>query len=83
MTATPQPSFDQEWRRFSDYIAELYTGNKSISLDELVQEMKGMEKRVAEAFIQKTLRETAGSRAQTAERLGISKRKIRYYLNET
>ncbi|MEM1501858.1 sigma-54 dependent transcriptional regulator [Domibacillus sp. 8LH] len=83
LAAVPAPSFDQEWRRFSDYIAHLYAGNEPISLDELIQEMKGMEKRLAEAFIQKTLRETAGSRAQTAERLGISKRKIRYYLNET
>ncbi|WP_375337567.1 helix-turn-helix domain-containing protein [Domibacillus sp. PGB-M46] len=33
--------------------------------------------------MQKTLRETAGSRVKTAERLGISKRKIRCYLNET
>lgn len=40
-------------------------------------------KTAVEAFIKKTLKETAGSREQAAEKLGISKRKIRYYLNET
>ncbi|MCI2253926.1 iron-containing alcohol dehydrogenase [Domibacillus sp. PGB-M46] len=53
MTATPQPSFDQKWRRFSGYIADLYTGNEAISLDERIQEMKGMEKRAAKRLFKK------------------------------
>lgn len=81
--AVPQHSFNQEWQHFSDWIAQLYAGNEPVNLEKLIQEMKRMEKKAAQAFIQKTLRETAGSRTQTAEQLGISKRKIRYYLNET
>ncbi|MET1032124.1 sigma-54-dependent transcriptional regulator [Domibacillus tundrae] len=80
---TPARSFESEWRRFSNRLADLYNGDELVQLDELLHMMKRMEKRTAEAFIKKTLKETAGSREQAAEKLGISKRKIRYYLNET
>lgn len=82
--ASPQTrTFESDWRLFSSYILDSYANDEAINLDDLVQTMKRMEKRTAEAFIHKTLKETAGNREQAAQKLGISKRKIRYYLNET
>ncbi|WP_046173407.1 sigma-54-dependent transcriptional regulator [Domibacillus indicus] len=76
-------SFHAEWSCFSDELIELYNSDEPLELDRLLHTMKRMEKRAAEAFIRKTLKETAGCREQAAKKLGISKRKIRYYLNET
>ncbi len=75
--------FPNEWQRFSEKVLDIYHGQEDHHLDELIDAMKKMEKRTATAVIQKTLQETAGNRREAAEKLGISTRKIRYYLNET
>lgn len=76
--------FPDEWKRFSEKVLHVYLGQEEDHrLDELINAMKKMEKRTATAVIQKTLQETAGNRREAAEKLGISTRKIRYYLNET
>ncbi|OES45737.1 sigma-54-dependent transcriptional regulator [Domibacillus iocasae] len=78
----PTRSFESEWQRFSKQVTDLYNSDEPVGLDELLQTMKRMEKQTAEAFINKTLKETAGNRELAAKKLGVSKRKIRYYLNE-
>lgn len=75
--------FQDEWRIFSEKVMNVYRGQDHLPLDELIEFMKKMEKRAATAVIQKTLQETAGNRKIAAEKLGVSLRKIRYYLNET
>lgn len=75
--------FPDEWKRFSEKVLDVYHGQEEHHLDELIDTMKKMEKRTATAVIQKTLKETAGNRKEAAAKLGISTRKIRYYLNET
>ncbi|WP_342512517.1 sigma-54 dependent transcriptional regulator [Sporosarcina sp. FSL K6-1522] len=75
--------FPDEWQQFSDTVMGAYKGQDERPLDEVIEVMKKMEKRTATALIQKALQETAGNRKAAAEKLGISLRKIRYYLNET
>ncbi|WP_315849911.1 sigma-54-dependent transcriptional regulator [Bacillus thermotolerans] len=74
--------FLDEWQSFAEQVVRLYNGQESIPLADLLQKMKKMEKRTAAAIIHEKLKETAGNRDQAAERLGLSKRQIRYYLNE-
>lgn len=77
------PHFPNEWANFSKKIMAVYTGQEKLPFDDLIQLMKKMEKRTALAIIQNSLHKTAGNRKETAEDLGITLRKIRYYLNET
>lgn len=84
-TSSPEVplQFPKEWKLFSDHVMDLYNEQNDMNLEELIAVMRKMENRTAAAFIQKTLKETAGNRREAAEKLGISLRKIRYYLNET
>ncbi|KAA0965687.1 sigma-54-dependent Fis family transcriptional regulator [Sporosarcina sp. ANT_H38] len=75
--------FPDEWKLFSEKIMSIYNEQEQFPLEELLALMKSMEKRTAVAMIKKSLHETAGNRKETSENLGISRRKIRYYLNET
>lgn len=74
--------FPDEWASFSDKVMAIYTGKESLPFDDLIQLIKKMEKRTALAIIQNSLHKTAGNRKEAAEKLGITQRKIRYYLNE-
>ncbi|OCA81233.1 sigma-54-dependent transcriptional regulator [Pseudobacillus wudalianchiensis] len=75
-------NFLNEWRQFSDRVERVYKGDDPMLLNELIKEMKKMEKKTAAAMIHNSLKETAGNRERAAARLGLSKRQIRYYLNE-
>ncbi|MFS0576787.1 sigma-54 dependent transcriptional regulator [Sporosarcina sp. 179-K 3D1 HS] len=75
--------FPDEWNKFSKKVMAIYNGDEQQSLDDVLSLIKKMEKRTAAALIKKSLHETAGSRKETAQKLGVSPRRIRYYLNET
>jgi two-component system NtrC family response regulator len=55
---------------------------EEIDLEEVLANMKHLESEVGKAFIKKTLKDTLGNRKETAKRLQISMRKLRYLLNE-
>ena len=75
--------FPDEWNDFSKKVMNIYNGSEQQSLDDVLSLMKTMEKRTATALIKKSLHETAGNRKETAQKLGVTTRKLRYYLNET
>ncbi|MEK4028150.1 MULTISPECIES: sigma-54 dependent transcriptional regulator [Bacillaceae] len=75
-------NFLDEWRQFASKVEHVYKREDPMQLNELIRQMKNMEKKTAAAIIHNVLKETAGNREQAAARLGLSKRQIRYYLNE-
>lgn len=75
--------FPDEWNKFSKKVMDIYNGQEQRSLDDVLSLIKKMEKRTAAALIKKSLHETAGCRKETAQKLGVTQRRIRYYLNET
>ncbi|MFP5113031.1 sigma-54-dependent transcriptional regulator [Bacillaceae bacterium C204] len=55
---------------------------EEIDLEEVLAQIKQLESQVGKAFIKRTLKETHGNRRETAKRLQITMRKLRYLLNE-
>ncbi|QIZ08010.1 sigma-54-dependent Fis family transcriptional regulator [Priestia megaterium] len=55
---------------------------EEIDLEEVLSQIKQLESQVGKAFIKRTLKETHGNRRETAKRLQITMRKLRYLLNE-
>lgn len=53
-----------------------------IDLDKILSQLKDFEKELVRAFIKEKLKETIGNRRETAKRLKITDRKLRYLLNE-
>ncbi|ARD48805.1 sigma-54 dependent transcriptional regulator [Sporosarcina sp. P33] len=76
------PDFLDEWKDFTKDINAVYTGEMNVDLESVLSHMKAMEKKLAKALIEKTLAETIGNRKEAAQKLGITDRKLRYYLNE-
>lgn len=59
-----------------------YEQKDKVDLEEVLCQIKSLESEVGKAFIQRTLKDTHGNRKETAKRLQISMRKLRYLLNE-
>lgn len=59
-----------------------FARKEEVDLEEVLSEIRQIESAVGKAFIQKTLKETHGNRKETAKRLQITMRKLRYLLNE-
>ncbi|WP_153730378.1 sigma-54-dependent transcriptional regulator [Sporosarcina obsidiansis] len=74
--------FIDEWRIFSKKVTHVCKGKTEFELEELLANMRTMEKKLAKTIIENTLTETIGNRKKAAKKLGITDRKIRYYLNE-
>lgn len=55
---------------------------EEVDLEEVLSEIKEIESTVGKAFIHRTLKATHGNRKETAKRLQISMRKLRYLMNE-
>lgn len=55
---------------------------QEVDLEGVLSEIRQIESEVGKAFIKKTLQDTHGNRRETAKRLKISMRKLRYLLNE-
>ncbi|WP_413375133.1 sigma-54-dependent transcriptional regulator [Alkalihalobacillus sp. 1P02AB] len=53
-----------------------------VNLEEILNELKGLETEVARAFINKALDKTYGNRKEASKHLHINLRKLRYLLNE-
>jgi two-component system, NtrC family, response regulator len=68
-----------EW---TSYILSLWKENKQVDLELVLDLVKDLEKQIGRSFVIKMLKETAGNRKETAERLNITMRKLRYLLKE-
>jgi two-component system, NtrC family, response regulator len=68
-----------EW---TSYILSLWKENKQVDLEQVLDLVKDLEKQIGRSFVIKMLKETAGNRKETAERLNITMRKLRYLLKE-
>jgi two-component system NtrC family response regulator len=55
---------------------------EEIDLEDVLAQIKQLESQVGKAFIKRTLKLTHGNRKETAKRLQITMRKLRYLLNE-
>lgn len=67
---------------WSGYVMNAWNRNDEVHLDELLQKIKQLETKIGKTFVTKMLKETAGNRNETAKRLNITPRKLRYLLNE-
>jgi len=74
--------FDEYLRVWQEDILQMWKQDTDPSLPELLDKIKSFETIAAQAFIQKALRKTVGDRKVATKNLGISMRKLRYYLNE-
>ena len=75
----PMEVFLQSW---VEKTLSAFEQKKEIDLEEVLAQIKQLESVVGKAFIKRTLKETHGNRKETAKRLQISMRKLRYILNE-
>ncbi|WP_404328264.1 sigma-54-dependent transcriptional regulator [Mesobacillus maritimus] len=78
----PEIEFDDYLRIWQQDILEMWKQDKDTSLPELLDKIKAFETEATHAFIQKALRKTVGDRKEATKNLGISMRRLRYYLNE-
>ena len=53
-----------------------------VDLEHVLSLVKELETQIGRSFVMKTLKETVGNRKETAERLNITVRKLRYLLKE-
>ncbi|MDF2792024.1 MAG: transcriptional regulator, partial [Neobacillus sp.] len=72
-------SFLQSW---VEKTLSAFEQKEEIDLEEVLGQIKLLESQVGKAFIKRTLKETHGNRRETAKRLQITMRKLRYLLNE-
>lgn len=77
----PALDFMDEWKLFTKQLKSAYSGG-DVELEALLANMRMMERKLAKTLIEQTLKETIGNRKDAAEKLGITARKLRYYLNE-
>jgi two-component system NtrC family response regulator len=83
----PAPSkmeqqIDAECSRFVQSITRLVTSTEQIDFDYLTRRIKQLETEISRAVIEKGLAETNGDRQLLSKKLNITKRTIRYILNE-
>lgn len=74
--------FDETIQDFIDKLKQLWQSDDEVDLEEVLNEIKWLEKYVGREFILKELKETLGNRKQAAQRLNINERRLRYILNE-
>lgn len=77
-----KPGFDSFLEQWEWEIREMWKSEDITELQLVLDRMKELESEAIRAFIEKSLRKTVGNRKETAELLGITMRKLRYYLNE-
>ncbi|MBO8164775.1 MAG: sigma-54-dependent Fis family transcriptional regulator [Brevibacillus sp.] len=73
---------EQEAARFVHTITERIGSVDEIDFPRLLERIRRLEGEVGRAVIRQGLAETAGDRALLSDKLGISKRTLRYILNE-
>ncbi|MFC3884511.1 sigma-54-dependent transcriptional regulator [Bacillus songklensis] len=74
--------FEIYLQRWVNDILVLFEQENEIDLEKVLAQVKELESQVGKAFILRTLKDTLGNRKETAKRLQITMRKLRYLLNE-
>jgi two-component system, NtrC family, response regulator len=70
----------QQW---TNHVLSLWKNNHpQVDLEYVLSLVKELETQIGRSFVIKTLKETIGNRKETAERLNITVRKLRYLLKE-
>lgn len=72
-------SFLDQWQQ---EIRDMWKSEEITELQLVLDRIKKLETETIQAFIEKSLRKTVGNRKKAVEDLGITMRKLRYYLNE-
>ncbi|PAE19107.1 response regulator [Bacillus sp. 7504-2] len=75
-------TFEQFLHNWSEEILKMLYVQKSSDLNKVFEMMNILEAKATQTFIEKALKNTVGNRKKAAEELGITLRKLRYYLNE-
>jgi two-component system, NtrC family, response regulator len=78
----PEIEFDEYVKVWQQELLEMWKQDTDTPLPELLDKIKTFETEAVQAFIHKALRKTVGDRKEATKNLGISMRKLRYYLNE-
>ncbi|ANB61328.1 sigma-54-dependent transcriptional regulator [Anoxybacteroides amylolyticum] len=76
---TDLETYLHEW---TNDVLSLWKKNEPIDLEYVLSLVKELETTIGRSFVMKTLKETIGNRKETAERLNITVRKLRYLLKE-
>ncbi|MGJ7913036.1 sigma-54-dependent transcriptional regulator [Neobacillus sp. LXY-1] len=83
-TANSSSSFSTEeyLRKWHQDLMLLWEMDRGVDLHKILDMIKSFESKTVQALIYKALQTTIGNRKEAADLLGISQRKLRYYLNE-
>lgn len=76
---TDLETYLHEW---INYMLSLWKNSDRVDLEHVLSLVKELEMQIGRSFVMKTLKETIGNRKETAERLNITVRKLRYLLKE-
>lgn len=76
---TDLETYLHEW---INYVLSLWKNSDQVDLEHVLSLVKELETQIGRSFVMKTLKETVGNRKETAERLNITVRKLRYLLKE-
>lgn len=68
--------------QWTSHVLSLWKNSEPIDLEYVLSLVKELETEIGRSFVMKTLKETIGNRKETAERLNITVRKLRYLLKE-
>ncbi len=74
--------FEHYLQNWTEDILASFEQEEEINLERVLEQVKQLELQVGKAFILRTLKDTLGNRKETAKRLHITMRKLRYLLNE-
>ena len=78
----PVPELEHELDAWKQSILTVWNESGTISLPDVLDRVKEMERIIGTAFVKKALRETLGNRKKASEQLNISVRTLRYLLHE-
>lgn len=74
--------FGEYLHNWQKELRQLWNSEEVMNLEAVLSMIKSMETEAVNAFIHKALTKTVGNRKEAVDMLGISMRKLRYYLNE-
>ncbi len=77
-----KPLIEDYLNHWVEKTVSAFEQKEEVDLEGVLSEIRQLESEVGKAFIQRTLKDTHGNRKETAKRLKISMRKLRYLLNE-
>lgn len=77
-----EKGFEETIQDLTDRLNSLWQSDEDVDLEDVLNEIRWLEKYVGRKFIMKALRKSIGNRKEAAQRLSINERRLRYILNE-